>query len=131
MSRVLRCVAVGVVAALAGCDGDLANAERRVPPAEKGAKPGVLPVKTAVHPASPCDWIPASEVEAVVGKLSEPPRKQEGGCFYPLPRAGMKSDWPAEPEDTAGVLIQVDVGVGAEERPAELAFATAGSWVGN
>ena len=77
--------------------------------------------------------------------------KQEGGCFYPLPvdsitlarrakarqveealaRAGMKSDWPAEPEDTGGVLIHVDVGVGAEERPSELAFATLGSWVGN
>ena len=48
-----------------------------------------------------------------------------------LERAGMKSDWPAEPEDTGGVLIHVDVGVGAEERPAELGFATLGSWVGN
>ena len=48
-----------------------------------------------------------------------------------LARAGMKSDWPPIPEDTGGVLIHVQVGVGAEERPAELGFATLGSWVGN
>jgi hypothetical protein len=151
MSWLLRCLAAGVVAALAGCDGDQADAGLRVPRAEGRPQPGVLPEKTATRPGSPCDWIPASEVEALVGKLSGPPRKHEGGCFYPLPidsitlarrakarqveealaRAGMKSDWPAEPEDTGGVLIHVDVGVGAEERPAELGFATLGSWVGN
>jgi hypothetical protein len=110
-----------------------------------------MPEKVATQPASACDWIPADEVEAVVGKLSGPPRTHEGGCFYPMPvdsitlvrrakarqaqealaRAGMKSDWPAEPDDTGGVFIHVDVGVGAEERPAELGFATLGSWVGN
>ncbi len=66
--------------------------------------------------------------------------KARGRCFYPPPvdsitiaryakvgqveevlaRAGMKSDWPAEPEDTGRVLIHVSVGVGAEERAAEL-----------
>jgi hypothetical protein len=151
MSWLLRCLAAGVVAALAGCDGDQAEGELRVPPGEGRPKPGAMPEETATQPASPCDWIPASEVEAVVGKLSGAPRKHEGGCFYPLPvdsitiarrakadqvrealeRAGMKSDWPAEPEDTGGVFIQVTVGVGAEERPAELGFATLGSWVGN
>jgi hypothetical protein len=151
MSWLLRCLAAGVVAALAGCDGDQAEAELRVPPGEGRPKPGAMPEETATQPASPCDWIPASEIEAVVGKLSGAPRKHEGGCFYPLPvdsitiarrakadqvrealeRAGMKSDWPAEPEDTGGVFIHVDVGVGAEERPAELGFATLGSWVGN
>ena len=144
MSWLLRCLAAGVVAALAGCDGDQAEAELRVPRGEGRPKPGAMPEETATQPASPCDWIPASEVEAVVGKLSGAPRKHEGGCFYPLPvdsitiarrakadkvrealeRAGMKSDWPAEPEDTGGVFIQVTVGVGAEERPAELGFAT-------
>ena len=34
-----------------------------------------------------------------------------------LARAGMKSDWPAEPEDTGGVFINVDVGVGALNSP--------------
>src|SRR5688572_33122437 len=48
-----------------------------------------------------------------------------------LERAGMKSDWPAEPADTGGVFIHVAVGRGAEERPAELAFATMGTWVGD
>lgn len=151
MSWMLRCLAAGIVAALVGCDGDQAEAELRVPSGEGSPTFGALPEKTATQPASPCDWIPASEVEALVGKLSGAPRKHEGGCFYPLPvdsitiarrakadqvraaleRAGVKSDWPAEPEDTGGVLIQVTVGVGAEERPAELGFATLGSWVGD
>ena len=151
MIRMARCLAVAVLAVLPACSGEGADAEVRVRPAEGRPQPGVLPEKTATRPASPCDWIPASEVEALVGKLSGPPRKHEGGCFYPLPldsitlarhartrqveealaRAGMKSDWPGMPEDTGGVLIHVSVGVGAEERPAELGFATAGSWVGN
>jgi hypothetical protein len=156
MKRVMRLLAAGALAVLAACGGEDADAEARVPaadlrtPAER-PKPGALPERTATQPASPCDWIPAGEVEAVVGKLSGPPRKHEGGCFYPLPvdsitlarhakarqmedalaRAGMKSDWPPIPEGTGGVLIHVQVGVGAEERPAELGFATLGSWVGN
>lgn len=155
---ILRSLVAAPLLAVAGCGGDGADAEARVPAArvelpsgDRKPEPGSLPEKIASHPASPCDWISAGEVEAVVGKLNEPPRKHEGGCFYPLPvdsltlvrrakarqvqealaRAGMKSDWPAEPEDTGGVLIHVDVGVGAEERPSELAFATLGSWVGN
>jgi hypothetical protein len=112
---------------------------------------GGLPEKSATIPASPCDWIPASEVEAVVGKLNGAPRAERGGCFYPLPvdsitiarrarademraaveRMGMKSDLPPEPEDTGGVFIQVTVGSGPEERVAELAFGTMGSWIGD
>lgn len=156
--RIMRCLAAGALAALAACGGEHADTEIQVPaadlkiaPAERAPKPGVLPEKTAARPASPCGWITAGEVEAVVGKLSGPPRPHEGGCFYPLPldsitlarraktrqvevalaRAGMKSDWPPMPEDTGGVLIHVSVGVGADERPAELGFATLGSWVGN
>ena len=151
MKRVLRGLAAGALAALAACGGEEPDADVRIPPAEMMPKPGALPEKTATWPASPCDWIAASEVEAVVGKLSGPPRKHEGGCFYPLPldsitlarhaktreveealaRAGMKSDWPPMPDDTGGVLIHVRVGVGADERPSELGFATVGSWVGN
>src|SRR5918996_4262643 len=145
MMQMVRRLAAGALAVLPACGGEGADADARVPPAD------ALPEKTATRPASPCDWITASEVEVVVGKLSGPPRKHEGGCFYPLPldsmtlarraktrqveealaRAGMKSDWPPMPEDTGGVLIHVSVGIGAEERPAELGFATAGSWVGN
>lgn len=153
--HVVRCLAVAAVVLLAACGDDKANSAAamvasRETSAEEQAKGGALPEKSATVPASPCDWIPATEVEAVVGKLNGNPRAERGGCFYPLPvdsitiarrakadrvrasleRAGMKSDWPAEPEDTGGVFIQVSVGVGAEERPAELAFTTMGSWIG-
>ncbi len=157
MMRMVRGLAAGAIL-LAACGDEKSNAGAGTPivdprgsSAEQALEPGGLPEKTATQPASPCDWIPASEVEAVIGKLNGPPRKHEGGCFYPLPvdsitiarrtkaeqvraaleRAGMKSDWPAEPEDTGGVLIHVSVGVGAEERPSELGFATLGSWVGD
>ena len=156
MKRLMRGLAAGVLAMLAACGGDDAGREARLPPADRSPspeqlKPGVRPEKTATPPASPCGWITTGEVEAVVGKLSGPPRPHEGGCLYPLPldsitlarraksrqveealaRAGMKSDLPPMPEDSGGVLIHVRVGVGAEERPSELGFATLGSWVGN
>ncbi len=149
--RVLRGLAAGALLALAACGGGEADADVRLPPAE--GRPGVagLPEKTATRPSSACGWITAAEVEALVGELSGPPRPHEGGCFYPLPldsitiarraktrqveealaRAGMKSDLPPMSEDTGGVLIHVSVGVGADERPSELGFATVGSWIGN
>jgi len=40
-------------------------------------------VRTTAVPADPCGWIPVSEVEAVVGKLSGPPRPVDG-CRYTL-----------------------------------------------
>lgn len=42
-------------------------------------------VQLASRPASDCDWIPVAEVEAIVGKLAEPPREDQGGCVYLLP----------------------------------------------
>ena len=149
-------VALAMLASIAACGADDEQEAQpppdvRVPPAEWRPKPGGgLPEKVARRPDSPCGWMSAAEVEAVVGKLNAPPQTKEGGCFYPLPidsitlarnakskqveealaRAGMKSDWPAMPEDTGGVLIHVTPGGGAEERPMELGFATAGSWVG-
>ena len=143
---------------LAGCGDEKADAAPGMPivdargaSAEGRTRSGGLPEKTATIPASPCDWITASEVEAVVGSLSGAPRAERGGCFYPLPvdsitiarraradsmrvaleRRGLKSDWPAEPEDSGGVFVQVSVGRGADERVAELAFGTMGSWVGD
>jgi len=155
--HLMRALAAAAAGLLAACgtedagDARVASTDLRVPPAEWRPKPGERPERTATRPASPCGWLPAGEVEAVVGTLSGPPRKHEGGCFYPLPvdsitlarrakvrqveaalaRAGMKSDWPAEPEDTGGVLIHVRVGIGAEERASELGLATLGSWVGD
>lgn len=156
--RMAGCLLAVALPLLAGCGDEKAGAAAGMPMVNaSGASPGTagrldgLPEKTATVPASPCDWIRASEVEAVVGKLSGPPRPERGGCFYPLPvdsitiarraradsmraaleRMGMKSDWPAEPEDTGGVFLQVSVGRGAAERAAELAFGTMGSWVGD
>lgn len=139
--------------AAAACGGErparaeAATAEPEKPPVAAGA----LPERLGERPATPCGWIPVPEVEAIVGPLSGPTRVENGGCFYPLPldsltlarraktrqveaamaRAGMKSDLPAMPEDSAGVTIHVSVGVGAEERAGELTFRTLGSWVGN
>lgn len=39
----------------------------------------------ATRPSNDCDWIPVAEVEAIVGKLGEPPREGDGGCVYTLP----------------------------------------------
>jgi hypothetical protein len=41
-------------------------------------------VPVAMRPANACGWIPVHEVEAIVGKLAEPPRRGEGGCIYTL-----------------------------------------------
>ena len=139
-----RCTLVAVAAGLLAACG--VQDSGRAQAASSG-----LPPQTASRPASPCEWISAREVEAVVGRLSGPPRPHEGGCLYPLPvdsitlarrakarhveealaRAGMKSTLPPMPEDTSGVLVHVQVGIDAEERAAELGFATLGSWVGN
>jgi hypothetical protein len=83
-------LAADALAVLAACGGEDADAGARAPAADLRApserlKPGALPEKTATRPASPCDWITTDEVEAVVGKLSAPPRTHEGGCLYPLP----------------------------------------------
>jgi hypothetical protein len=150
----LAAAAVGVGAACSGGDvkdARIASGAASVSPVESRPRSAALPERTTTRPASPCEWLPVSEVEAVVGALNGPPRNQGGGCFYPLPvdsitiarrakarqvqdalaRSGMKSDWPAEPEDTGGVLVQVSVGVGAEERAAELGFGMLGSWAGD
>jgi hypothetical protein len=154
---VVGCLAHATIVLLAACgdaQGDAAGApivDSRGAPAGEEAQRGALPEKYATIPPSPCDWIPASEVEALVGRLNGPPREERGGCFYPLPvdsltiarrakademraalgRIGMKSGLPPEPEDTGGVFIQVTVGSGPEERVAELAFGTMGSWIGD
>jgi hypothetical protein len=51
-------------------------------PAE-APKAAQVTVRTAEEPSDPCAWIPVAEVEAVVGKLVEPPSKADG-CRYVL-----------------------------------------------
>lgn len=41
-------------------------------------------VRTAAVPSDACGWIPAAEVEEVVGKLSGPPQAAGNDCVYPL-----------------------------------------------
>jgi hypothetical protein len=91
MTGMMGCLAVAIVL-LAGCGDENAEAAAGTPivdsrgaSAGELAERGALPEKSATVPASPCDWIPASEVEAVVGKLNGTPRAERGGCFYPLP----------------------------------------------
>jgi len=78
-----------LVAALGGCGGD-----RPVPGAEaqQDAKAFGAPSAVAVGrveaqpwPADPCAWIPAIAVESIVGPLAGAPRREKGGCLYPLP----------------------------------------------
>lgn len=156
MRSAARLAAAITLASLSACGTEKADnsiqsqlAVGRDDPASSAPESNALPRRSPVLPASPCDWISASEVEAIVGKLSGAPRAERGGCFYPLPMdaatiarlaradstraalelAGLKPTLPPEPADTAGVFIQVTVGSGAAERPTELAFGTMGSWI--
>src|SRR5690349_12295255 len=74
---------------LAACGGGAAKE-----PAATGATDGSKPadsrtatedwkpsIRTAAEPEDPCAWIPIADVEAVMGKLAEPPRKEDG-CTY-------------------------------------------------
>jgi hypothetical protein len=71
-------------AALVACSG---NPEPGNATGETGdkeaAKTAEQIVRTATEPADPCDWIPVNEVEAVIGKLAEPPKKADG-CRYTM-----------------------------------------------
>ena len=51
-----------------------------IPASSESQKPAV---PTAAVPDDLCGWIPVAEVEAIVGRLAEPPKKQEG-CRYTL-----------------------------------------------
>ena len=53
--------------------------------ASSAAGPSSASVAVAARPSSDCDWIPVAEVEAIVGKLAEPPREGDDGCVYTLP----------------------------------------------
>jgi hypothetical protein len=144
-------IVAGALAVSAACGGDEVKKDKprgEAPPAAETPRPAVLPEKTANLPSSPCGWLPASEVEAVVGRLSGPPQPKDGGCFYPLPldsimlahnarqkqmrEALAKSgeDLPPVTVDTGGVLVKVSVDQEAGERPLEQALAMVGARTG-
>ena len=89
--RAVGCLGAAAIALAAACGGEEVNGGAAIaisdPPGAAAVgrlEPGA-PERSAPIPESACDWFPASEVEALVGKLNGPPREQEGGCFYPLP----------------------------------------------
>lgn len=88
------CLATSLAAVLAACGGDQSVDRTNGGPAGEGkasaeasgagdASSAEPSVRTAEIPADPCGWIPVSEVEAVVGKLAGPPKRQDG-CRYTL-----------------------------------------------
>ena len=76
-----------VVAACGGGDASTDSATTEAAAGSKAADtrkatPEWTPaIRTATAPSDPCGWIPAADVEAVMGKLAEPPRKEDG-CLY-------------------------------------------------
>ena len=91
-----QCLAVASVAAIiSGCGGgepatdapaaqSTAAAASRPANASEGSQDWKPTIRTATAPNDPCGWIPAADVEAVLGKFAEPPRVQDG-CRYTLP----------------------------------------------
>jgi hypothetical protein len=78
-------LAASVVATLlAACSGQDGEGHNGPAATDDGAAGNERPsVRTATLPSDPCDWIPVSEVEAVVGKLAGPPQRKDG-CRYTL-----------------------------------------------
>jgi hypothetical protein len=115
-------------------------------PGSRPAAPNQVPVATP--PSNACGWIPASEVEAMIGKFAEPPRPKGSGCVYALPIspevAAMRErlsannrkaeitperPWEGVPY---GVLLEVGTGVAEGERALRLmGGAMAASLKGN
>jgi hypothetical protein len=77
----LACAALA--ATLVACGGAGENANPATGTMAGTAAGGKPTIPLATHPDDPCGWIPASEVEAVAGKLAEPPRRDDG-CLYTL-----------------------------------------------
>lgn len=89
MTRNLRCSLSPVLLGLLGlaCGGAAADARggNNAGASASGDATAASEILTASWPADPCGWIPAAEVESIVGRLTGPPRPHEGDCFYPLP----------------------------------------------
>src|SRR5436190_9334700 len=100
-------------------------------------------VPLGTRPSDECGWIPAAEVEALVGPFAEPPRPEMGGCMYTLQvpaelaakrakiaefQKRIGSTLPNDQKPYAFVL-QVDLGVKTGERAERLAVGEMASWV--
>jgi hypothetical protein len=88
MNRTIGILSVALATIAAGCsrveragDETIARDSLSAP----GSKKVEHQVPLATRPTNACAWIPVEDVEAIVGKLAEPPRRGEGGCIYTLP----------------------------------------------
>lgn len=100
-------------------------------------------VPVGTRPSSACDWIPASEAEALIGPFAEPPRPSEGGCLYTLevaPELAARRAKQREIEKRLGstlpmrdgayaVLLQVGLDAKTGERAVRLAAEKMASWM--
>ncbi|HET8624541.1 MAG TPA: hypothetical protein VFM14_13340, partial [Gemmatimonadales bacterium] len=129
--------------ALQGCgrpDAETASAAGARGAGSEGAVSAASAVRTAERPSGACDWIPAAEVEEIVGPLAGPPKAVENGCLYPLPvdtltakrREAAKKlgelakqlekqfpptdTMPALPPPETAVIVDVRIGDPAQER---------------
>jgi hypothetical protein len=88
--RIIRAAAVtitmGAMTGIVACGGESSAATDNIgagKPAVSASQPSPT-VKTASVPKDACGWIPAPEVEAVIGALEGPPRAAGTECVYPL-----------------------------------------------
>jgi hypothetical protein len=109
--------------------------------ANAGAARNRVPVGT--RPPSACDWISASEAEALIGPFAAPPRQSEGGCLYTLlvsPELAARRARQRDIEKRLGstlpmregpyaVLLQVGLDVKTGERALRLAGEKMASWM--
>src|SRR6185369_11726799 len=83
LTRILPLAGVASLALITGCGNKDQAPRDSSANAPAGGSSSQVPLAT--RPSSDCDWIPVAEVEAIVGKLAEPPREGEDGCVYKLP----------------------------------------------
>ncbi len=83
MTRLTAAFCLSLMLAACGGGGDATgDSAAGARPAANSSSPEWTPsIKTAAVPEDPCAWIPAGDVEAVMGKFAEPPRKDDG-CLY-------------------------------------------------
>jgi hypothetical protein len=118
-----------VVMLAAACSrGDARSGTQALADAQHSGSGGANPVPTATRPGDSCGWLPAAEVEQIVGPLSGPPIPAGRECRYPLKltdsaRAEMLAQRKATIElagkpmlgtnpDSAAVVVSVDLGDG-------------------
>ena len=140
-----RAFLLSVAVACAKQDGEGAPAEVKVQGTAVANAGGTTrnQVPVGTRPSSACDWISASEAEALIGPFAEPPRPSDGGCLYTLqvsPELAARRAKQREIEKRFGstlpmregpnaYLLQVGLDVKTGERALRLAGEKMASWM--